>query len=566
MSKVGFVVLAHDNIFRLRQVINHLSNQDVPIALHLDAKTPAHKRQALQYFFQHTPRLYWAPSIRCEWGEWSIVEAQIRATKCLMENEPELDYIYNISGSCLPLRPVKELEEFLDARGEPYDYIESVAIDQKQWVVDGLEQERIQFYHPFNWQNQRKLFDANVKFQRMIKFRRKIPNDLTPSFGSQWWCLSTPTLRRIFEDPKFDEYAKFFEKSWIPDESFFQTLARKHSPRIENRSLTYATFDSSGKPFLFYDDHKDILARLDSFFIRKIWRGADKLYSHFLNPNREILNRDSFALPELEMLLSYSTETCEKGRPGLISQFIKPKARTNLVSRAPYFVYVGFQAVEEEIYERYYNHDLIAQMGYLFHPNRTEFELSKHKTPKNAPDLYLLRDYDKLQFLIQRVWFTFPRTVAFLAKPHHLKHLDRQLARDPNAQVIFIQGAWLLDRYKGNVENIERLRTICQIEIRREKNVLKIFETATNPNLHFYTLGEFLSDPNKIAAHFPDEISFQNLNIEKTRFQSFVRRLDANGISLKNYKLENYLNTELLSASQDEQIVSLSDYAKAKKR
>ena len=46
--------------------------------------------------------------------------------------------------------------------------------------------------------------------------------------GSQWWCLTRATLRAILRDPDRPALARYFRGVWIPDESYFQTLARRH--------------------------------------------------------------------------------------------------------------------------------------------------------------------------------------------------------------------------------------------------------------------------------------------------------------------------------------------------
>ncbi len=569
MRSVGFVVLAHDNIFRLRQTLRYLANEGVPIAVHLDEKAPRHQREALQYFFQNEPRIYWAEPINCHWGHWSIVEAQIRTTKLLLENEPELDYVYHISGSCLPLRPIEELREFLSGDQPPIDYVESVALGDRQWVVHGLDRERLEFYHPFNWQTNRRLFDLSVSVQRLLKFNRKLPQDLTPCFGSQWWCLSTKTIERIFHDENFEKYCNFFKYSWIPDESFFQTLARKHSPRIDSRSLTFATFDSAGKPYLIYDDHAPILRRLDRFFIRKIWRGADALYNEFLDQDRKLLKRDKFAELEMESLLENTTQNRKTGRVGLLAQFVNPVAKQAQKTRSIYYIYVGFQSVREQIYKYFLDSPVIAQMGFLFHPSRTEFEIDAKAKPVHAHHLFKFRDYEKWQFLKQRIWHGYPRNVAFMAKPHHLKRLNKHLAVDANCHLVVVRGAWLIDLYQRNLENIERLRTVCKIEMMREDKMF--FELnkvkSKQANIRTFDLWQLIIEPYRVERAFPEEFNLEAPKIDYGRFVDFIDKLEANGVSLSTYethRIKDFIR-QTGSGSEDGKVVSIVDYDHRKK-
>ena len=52
-----------------------------------------------------------------------------------------LGHVYLASGSCVPLRPVAELDAFLAARPRT-DFIESARVTQVPWTVGGLSEER----------------------------------------------------------------------------------------------------------------------------------------------------------------------------------------------------------------------------------------------------------------------------------------------------------------------------------------------------------------------------------------------------------------------------------------
>ena len=54
---------------------------------------------------------------------------------------------------------------------------------------------------------------------------------------------------------------RFFRTTWIPDETFFQTLVRHLVPetRFATRTLTFLMFSDYGMPVTFYNDHYDLL-------------------------------------------------------------------------------------------------------------------------------------------------------------------------------------------------------------------------------------------------------------------------------------------------------------------
>jgi hypothetical protein len=75
------------------------------------------------------------------------------------------------------------------------------------------------------------------------------------------------------------ELARFFARSWIPDEFAIQSIvAGLQAPeRIAGHSLTYYEFDAQGKPLVLEDWHADHVARQPFFFARKVSPDATRL-------------------------------------------------------------------------------------------------------------------------------------------------------------------------------------------------------------------------------------------------------------------------------------------------
>ena len=302
---VGFVMLVHDAFDRATEVARHWARNGCPIVIHVDLRVPKPVFQAFVDGFSDLDNIRFCDRRRCEWGTWSLVAASQTASEMMLSEFPDIRHVFLASGSCLPLRSVKDLRNYLDERPKT-DFIESVTNKDVPWTIGGLDSERFDFSFPFSWKRHRFLFDRYVKLQRRYKSKRKIPEGILPHLGSQWWCLTRQTLSAILEDPKRQVYEAYFRKVWIPDESYYQTLARLYSTSIESRSLTLSKFDFQGKPHIFYDDHLQLLRRSDCFVARKVWPKADRLYQSFLHnqeglqteaePNRQANPRSAWAL------------------------------------------------------------------------------------------------------------------------------------------------------------------------------------------------------------------------------------------------------------------------------
>ncbi len=184
--------------------------------------------------------------------------------------------MYLISGACLPIRPLAELNRFLEEnRGT--EFIEA---HDESWAVGGLRGERQLFYFPFDYRRNTRLVPWTVSLQRRLGVRRRMPLGLEPRFGSQWWCLTWKTCRRMLDFiEERPQVARFFKSTWIPDESFFQTLVWRLAPRerIAGRTLTFHRFDEGGKPAVFSDADQGWLLGQEAFFARKIAPGSLRL-------------------------------------------------------------------------------------------------------------------------------------------------------------------------------------------------------------------------------------------------------------------------------------------------
>ena len=144
---------------------------------------------------------------------------------------------------------------------------------ESDWIKTGMKEARLIYRHFFNERRQPFLFDNSFKLQRYFGLTRKIPADLQVMIGSQWWCLRRQTIEKILDFvKKRRDVLRFFSTTWIPDETFFQTLVRHLVPahEIQTRPLTFLMFTDYGMPATFYNDHYDLLLSQDYLFARKI--------------------------------------------------------------------------------------------------------------------------------------------------------------------------------------------------------------------------------------------------------------------------------------------------------
>jgi hypothetical protein len=277
---LGFIILAHNHPEAVRRLANILATDGDLVVIHFDSSaSPADLLAVQQIAAERPDQIRVISKIHCVWGEWSLVDAVLLALQEFKKMPSPPDYVHLMSGADYPIRPIADLKEFLRIYPNQ-DFIECCDISQKSWIKGGLEKERFLFYFPFNFRTHRKTFDRLVRWHRKLKIRRRMPLGLKPHMGSQWWTLRWPTCERVLNFTASNPTVpKFFKTTWIPDESYFQTLIAALVPKneIANLQLIFHHLTSSGRPYVFYNDHLSIIRRLPHFFIRKVSPGASTL-------------------------------------------------------------------------------------------------------------------------------------------------------------------------------------------------------------------------------------------------------------------------------------------------
>ena len=499
-------MLVHTDLDRAEQVVRHWTAAGCPVVLHVDRKVG---RKAYRNFLRQLsddPLVRFCSRHRCEWGTWGIVAASQAGSEMLLDAFPQVRHVYLASGSCLPLRPVQELIDYLAARPRT-DFIESATTAEVPWTVGGLDHERFTLRFPVSWKRNRYLFDRSVDLQRRLKLKRRIPDGIVPHMGSQWWCLTRQTLSAILQDPKRRVYDRYFRHVWIPDESYYQTLARLYSTNIESRSLTLSKFDFQGKPHVFYDDHLPLLRRSDCFVARKIWPRADRLYQAFLTDSATAMKKTEPNPGKIDRIFAKAVERRTRGRAGLYMQSRFPReGYENGVTSNPYSLFQGFTELFED-FETWLAKATGARVhGHLFAPDRVEFAGGQTQINGALSDSATQRDYDPKAFLTSLVWNTRGERQCFQFGPSDNQAINWMIAKDPNAQISVISGAWAVPLFKSN-RNFADLRRIAAALQKIESDHLKILRsTHAKARIRIWSMAEFVESPMEALQTVVDEI------------------------------------------------------------
>lgn len=442
MPAITFVLLAHERSDDVADVVDALFAGDPScrIVLHYDLKSPRSEYEALRDRYRDDARIAFVEKrVACGWGQFGLVEATVRALKHVQRDPRGTSHVYLLSGSCMPIRPLAELHAFLE-RQPGAEFIESEAMD---WVTGGLREERYRFWFPFGIKSWPFLFNNLTRLQKRLKVKRRFPADLTPRFGSQWWCLTWETCAKILEwIEKHPGGYRYFKSVWIPDECFFQTLAWKFARRtINSRPLTFYRFNNYGKPLVFYDDHQAFLAGLPYFFARKISHRASNLRAAL----KAVASGPAGVPPPLDAAakhrLSYEEllgETQSSSKPGQLfhpSQIFK--AWPGILQDLPrsFAVLLGPPALTRIAADILRDRPGLSVMGRLLKPGAVDFGPSAPLLEPLRPQDAGIRDMDPALYLA-RVFDRAPHFPVFELTCADAPELARSLFKLPNAIVL----------------------------------------------------------------------------------------------------------------------------------
>ena len=279
MARIAFILLCHKDPEGIVQQAERLTAAGDYMSIHFDARAKKADYQLIRRALAGNPNVTFAQRrIKCGWGEWSLVDATLAATEAAVAAFPRATHFYMLSGDCMSIKSAEFAHEFLEANDR--DFIESFDFLSSDWIKTGMKEDRLIYRHFFNERGRKWWFYTSYEWQKRLGLTRKVPDDIQVMIGSQWWCLRRRTVEWVLEFcAQRPDVMRFFRTTWIPDETFFQTLVRHLVPgaEIETRTLTFLMFSDYGMPVTFYNDHYDLLLSQDYLFARKISVDAAEL-------------------------------------------------------------------------------------------------------------------------------------------------------------------------------------------------------------------------------------------------------------------------------------------------
>lgn len=176
--------------------------------VHVDASSGPALAADIRAFLEPYQGVEILPPKRALWGGYSLVDAELRGMKRLLAMGSRWTHFINLSGQDFPLRTQRYIADFL-AQHPDTQFMRCA--DQRQVRPDTMNRVSHIFIEAF---------------QRIIRtgISRSFPAGVTPYIGTQWKIVSRRFCEYVCYDPAVASLKRFYRRTLIADEGFFQTV------------------------------------------------------------------------------------------------------------------------------------------------------------------------------------------------------------------------------------------------------------------------------------------------------------------------------------------------------
>jgi hypothetical protein len=207
---IAYLILAHRYPNQFKKMFQAIYHEDNFYVIHVDKRSGMELQDEIQTFLVDYPNATLLKSENALWGGYSLVDAELRGIKELLQLNKDWKFFINLSAQDFPLKSQSYIHDFL-ARNSGKDFLKLA--NQSQIRPDTLH--RIEDYVT-------ELDDEIIMSEPLVK--RQFLAGVTPYIGNQWMILSRKFCEFVSFSPEVERFKDFYRNTLIADEGFFQTV------------------------------------------------------------------------------------------------------------------------------------------------------------------------------------------------------------------------------------------------------------------------------------------------------------------------------------------------------
>lgn len=305
---IAYLILVHRYPEQFKRMFRAIHVPENHYVIHIDKRSGPAMAADIAAFAQLYANTSILKSQRAVWGGYSLVDAELRGTAQLLEMGANWSYFINLSGQDFPLKSQGYIAEFL-TQNAGTEFIR--AVDQKKVRPDTMN--RLDRY----------FLEA---FDRIVRTHvpRRPMRDATPFIGTQWKAVTRAFCEFVCHSPAVRPYKRFYQRTLIADEGFFQTVMMNAYPghHVRNDDLRTIDWIPDGdiklRPRTFVSSDALRLTLSPDLFARKFDSTEDSvildlLEAHLTTPAAMIMagKADKHVTPQISRSTSHGDSTEE---------------------------------------------------------------------------------------------------------------------------------------------------------------------------------------------------------------------------------------------------------------
>ena len=284
----AFLIIAHNNWWQLKQLIQLLDAENHDIYIHIDKKSESFLEKEFLNLTVKS-KVYFFKEYEVFWGGFSQVQVEL----FLFEKayQQKYDYYHLISGADLPLKSNRKIDAFFEKnQGKEF-----ILYDNGKLMNDPEISRRTRYYHYLQnyrrrysqkWKNEFFTFCERISLvvQIVLHVNRVKNLDWIVKYGSQWVSITNDLVAELLIQK--EKITKVFSCTNCADELFVQTVAYNCGFKdkiycsvngmTENVRFIDWTRGKNGNPYTFRIQDYQSLQMNKNLFARKFSESIDK--------------------------------------------------------------------------------------------------------------------------------------------------------------------------------------------------------------------------------------------------------------------------------------------------
>ncbi|MFM5955042.1 MAG: beta-1,6-N-acetylglucosaminyltransferase [Novosphingobium sp.] len=262
---IAYFILVHRYPEQFKRLFRSIYVPGNCYVVHVDKSSGPQLANDLAKFLAPYQGVKILPARNALWGGYSLVDAELRGMAALLAMDKRWTHYINLSGQDFPLKSQGYIRSFLSAH-PGRQFIRAVC--QRSERPETMNRVSHYFVEILG-----RIFQTGIA--------RKFLPEAAPFIGTQWKAVTRSFCEFVCNDPKALRFKRFYRRSFIADEAFFQTVLMNHSGQgvVMNDDLRMIDWVPDGdiklRPRNFGSEDIGALRRSPDLFARKFDSSED---------------------------------------------------------------------------------------------------------------------------------------------------------------------------------------------------------------------------------------------------------------------------------------------------